>query len=86
MHGFADSDWATRHSTSSYVFIYGQAAVSWASKKQPTVALSSCEAEIVAASEAAKEAIYLRSLFAELGVHTQQSTALHMDNMSAIDL
>eukprot|EP00965_Chrysotila_dentata_P164434 5429220-Pleurochrysis_carterae.AAC.1 len=86
MHGFADSDWATRHSTSGYVFIYGQAAISWASKKQPTVALSSCEAEIVAASEAAKEAIYLRSLFAELGVPTHQPTALHMDNMSAIDL
>eukprot|EP00965_Chrysotila_dentata_P063512 2104715-Pleurochrysis_carterae.AAC.1 len=36
VHGFSDSDWATRHTTLGYVFIYGQAAVSWASKKQPT--------------------------------------------------
>eukprot|EP00965_Chrysotila_dentata_P038395 1275760-Pleurochrysis_carterae.AAC.1 len=86
LHGFSDSDWATRHSTSGYVFLYGQAAVSWASKKQPTVALSSCEAEIVAASEAAKEAVYLRALFNELSVPSAQPTALYMDNTSAIDL
>eukprot|EP00965_Chrysotila_dentata_P168814 5574295-Pleurochrysis_carterae.AAC.1 len=46
--GFSDSDWATKHSTSGYVFIYNQAAISWASKKQPSVALFSCEAEIIA--------------------------------------
>eukprot|EP00965_Chrysotila_dentata_P205086 6182735-Pleurochrysis_carterae.AAC.1 len=54
--GFSDSDWAARHSTSGHVFMYGQAAITWSSKKQPSVALSSCEAEIIAASEAAKEA------------------------------
>eukprot|EP00965_Chrysotila_dentata_P005251 172443-Pleurochrysis_carterae.AAC.1 len=37
--GFSDSDWATRHSTSGYVFMYSQAVISWASKKQPSVAL-----------------------------------------------
>eukprot|EP00965_Chrysotila_dentata_P102100 3370396-Pleurochrysis_carterae.AAC.1 len=52
----SDSDWAIRHSTSGFVFTYNMAAISWSSKKQPTVALSSCEAEIVAASEATKEA------------------------------
>eukprot|EP00965_Chrysotila_dentata_P007619 248235-Pleurochrysis_carterae.AAC.1 len=77
---------ATRHSTSGYVFLYGQAAVSWASKKQPTVALSSCEAEIVAASEATKEAVHLRALFSELGLPADAQTPLSMDNMSAIDL
>eukprot|EP00965_Chrysotila_dentata_P164279 5424651-Pleurochrysis_carterae.AAC.1 len=66
--GYSDSDWATRHSTSGYVFMYNQAAISWSSKKQPSVALSSCEAEIIAASEATKEAIYLRSLFTDLGL------------------
>eukprot|EP00965_Chrysotila_dentata_P011810 387443-Pleurochrysis_carterae.AAC.1 len=44
-HSFSDSDWATHHCTSGYLFVYGQAAISWASKKQATVALSSCEAE-----------------------------------------
>eukprot|EP00965_Chrysotila_dentata_P212613 6187141-Pleurochrysis_carterae.AAC.1 len=84
--GFSDSNWATRHSTSGYVFMYNQAAISWSSKKQPCVALSSCEAEIIAASEAAKEAIYLRTLFEDLGLPPGEPTSLHMDNKSAIDL
>eukprot|EP00965_Chrysotila_dentata_P046748 1552423-Pleurochrysis_carterae.AAC.1 len=66
--------------------MYNQAAISWPSKKQPSVALSSCEAEIIAASEAAKEAVYLRSLFADLGLEPCKPTSLSMDNKSAIDL
>ena len=66
LYGMSDSDWATRHSTTGWVFIMNQAALSWGSKKQPSVALSSCEhgceAEIMAASEAAKEAVYLARL------------------------
>eukprot|EP00965_Chrysotila_dentata_P097168 3211645-Pleurochrysis_carterae.AAC.1 len=84
--GFSDSDWATRHSTSGHVFMYGRAAITWNSKKQPSVALSSCEAEIIAASEAAKEAAYLRALLKELGAHDGEATPLHLDNKSAIDL
>eukprot|EP00965_Chrysotila_dentata_P066588 2205404-Pleurochrysis_carterae.AAC.1 len=84
--GFSDSDWATRHSTAGYVFMYNQAAISWSSKKQPSVALSSCKEEVIAASEATKEAIYLRSLFADLGLAATEPTALSMDNKSAIDL
>eukprot|EP00965_Chrysotila_dentata_P135259 4472436-Pleurochrysis_carterae.AAC.1 len=86
IQGFSDSDWATKHFTSGYVFVYNQAAISWASKKQPSVALSSCEADIIAASEAAKEAVYLRSLFADLGLAAKEPTALSMDNKSAIDI
>eukprot|EP00965_Chrysotila_dentata_P139458 4611036-Pleurochrysis_carterae.AAC.1 len=66
--------------------MYNQAAISWASKKQPSVALSSCEAEIIAASEATKEAVYLRSLLADLGQPAPEPTAISMDNKSAIDL
>eukprot|EP00965_Chrysotila_dentata_P050336 1667603-Pleurochrysis_carterae.AAC.1 len=86
MHGHSDSDWAVRHSTTGWVFTYGKAAISWSSKKQSSVALSSCEAEIVAASEAAKKAVYLRTLFAELGLQQSSPTPLSMDNKSAIDL
>eukprot|EP00965_Chrysotila_dentata_P104779 3461011-Pleurochrysis_carterae.AAC.2 len=82
--GFSDSDRATRHSTSGYVLMYNRAAIFWASKKQPSVALSSCEAEI-AASEATKEALYLRSLFADLGLAPCEPTLLALDNKSAID-
>ena len=71
MSSMSDSDFAVNalHGTarSGSVFHYMSAAVSWSSKKQATVALSSCEAEIVAASEAAKEAISLRNLLDDLG-------------------
>eukprot|EP00966_Prymnesium_polylepis_P138774 3206714-Prymnesium_polylepis.1 len=60
------------------------AAISWSSKKQATVALSSCEAEIVAASEAAKEAVSLRNLLDDLGFGDSEPTRLHVDNQSAI--
>ena len=42
--GFSDSDWAGKHSTSGFTFHLGSATVSWSSKKQTIVALSSCEA------------------------------------------
>eukprot|EP00965_Chrysotila_dentata_P144390 4769626-Pleurochrysis_carterae.AAC.1 len=86
--GFSDSNWATKHSTSGYVFMYYQAAIPWMSKKQPSVALSSCEAEIIAAFQATKEAIYLRTLLVDLGIQNAEPTPLSMDNInkSAIDL
>ena len=71
--GMTDSDWAVKHSTSGYVFKFCQAAISWSSKKQTTVALSSCEAEIMAASEAAKEAVYISRLGQELGITSDDS-------------
>eukprot|EP00965_Chrysotila_dentata_P092412 3050036-Pleurochrysis_carterae.AAC.2 len=55
------SNWATRHSTSK-IIMYNQAAILWASKKQPSFAMSSCKAEIIAALEATKETVYLRDI------------------------
>ena len=82
----ADADWATKHSTSGFVFMMSKAAISWGSKKQQSVALSSCEAEIVAASEAAKEAIYLDRLYDELGFkESSEPMQLALDNKAAID-
>ena len=81
-----DSDWAVKHSTSGYVFKFCQAAISWSSKKQTSVALSSCEAEIMAASEAAKEAVYISRLSQELGISDDSPMALHCDNRSATDV
>ena len=67
--GYSDSDWAgdidNRRSTPGFCFTLGSGAVSWSSKKQPTVALSSTEAEYRAACSAATEAIWLRRLLAE---------------------
>ena len=56
--------------------MYMNAAISWGSRKQPTIALSSCEAEIVAASEAAKEVLSLRMLLSELGFGDDSPTQL----------
>ena len=84
--GMTDSDWAVKHSTSGYVFTLAQAAISWSSKRQPTIALSSCEAEIMAASEAAKEAVFLDRLCSELELKgNHEPIHLFCDNKAAID-
>ena len=63
IQGFVDADWAgdldSRRSTSGYVFTLFGGAVSWMSKRQPTVALSTTEAEYMAATHASKEAVWL---------------------------
>ena len=86
LHGLTDSDWAVKHSTSGWVFLLSSAAISWGSKRQPSIALSSCEAEIIAASEAAKEAIYLKRFATELGLADESPIKLYGDNRGAIDL
>jgi hypothetical protein len=68
--GFTDSDWAgdvdSRKSTSGYVFLLYGGAISWKSTKQSVVATSSTEAEYIACSEAAKEALWIRRLHTEI--------------------
>ena len=83
LSGVSDSDWATKHSTTGFVFHFAQAAISWGSKKQTTIALSSCEAEIMAASEACKEGIYLDNLLNELGESGAGPFPLGTDNTGA---
>ena len=86
--GYADSNWASnvndRKSTSGYVFTLGGGAISWSSKKQPTVALSSTKAEYIAGAHAAKEAIWLRLLLSELRQDMSSPTTLHVNNQSAM--
>ena len=86
LHGMSDSDWATRHSTTGWVFMFASAAISWGSKRQASIALSSCEAEIMACSEAAKEAIYLKRFASELGLIDGEPIELFGDNKGARDL
>jgi hypothetical protein len=66
LHGYADSDWAgsslDRKSTSGYCFSLGSAMISWSSKKQGSIAQSTAEAEYIAASNASREAVWLRKL------------------------
>eukprot|EP00965_Chrysotila_dentata_P025961 861413-Pleurochrysis_carterae.AAC.1 len=62
------------------------AAIAWGMKKQQSVALSTCEAEIMAGSLVACEAVYLRGLLTELGFPPSGPTELRMDNSGAINL
>jgi hypothetical protein len=87
---FTDSDWAadynTRRSTSGYIFHLGSGAISWSSKRQATVALSTCEAEYVGQTNATKEAIWLRRLLRQLHPEedTPCATIIYGDNQGAI--
>lgn len=86
--GYTDSDWAgsidDRKSTSGYVFCLGTKPISWSSKKQKTIALSSAEAEYIAATDASCEAIWLRRVLKNLQQEPENSTKIFCDNMSAI--
>jgi hypothetical protein len=88
--GYSDSDWAgdldTRCSTGGYVFLMSGAAVSWSSKLQLSPALSSTEAEYIALSRAAQEAIWLRKLLEELGFPQTDATDLLGDNQGSLAL
>ena len=59
--GWTDSNWAQdpddRRSTSRFAFDVGEGVISWSSKKQPTVAMSSVEVEYIASANATKEAV-----------------------------
>ena len=88
--GFTDSDWAncldTRRSVGGYSFTLGSGVVSWTTRKQKTVASSSCEAEYTAAFECGKEAIWLRTLLSGIGFAPGTSTPILCDNNAAINL
>lgn len=92
IYAYSDADYANckqdRRSYTGYVLILGGGPISWESKKQPTVALSSAEAEYMAITSAAKEIMFCRSILEELGFTDQVcgSTTLYSDNIGAIEL
>ena len=88
--GYTDVDWAgsttDKKSTSGCCFSLGSGVVSWFSRKQKFVALSSAEAEYIAASMATCEAIWLRKLLVASFGQKIESTVIHCDNQSCIKL
>jgi hypothetical protein len=88
--GFSDSDWGgdkrDLKSTTGYTFVLSGAAISWNSKKQPTVAKSTTEAEYMALSMAATEAIWLKGLHKELVPQASDVVEIFCDNKGSIDL
>ncbi|GAU33536.1 hypothetical protein TSUD_143290 [Trifolium subterraneum] len=79
-------DKVDRRSTSGYVFKFQNAPISWCSKKQSVIALSSCEAEYVAGSLAACQANWLQSLLSEMKIIDNITVMLKIDNKSSINL
>jgi hypothetical protein len=88
--GFSDSDFAgdidDRKSTTGVLFCLGQSPITWQSNKQKVVALSSCEAEYIAAGSGACQGVWLARLLKELLGTESGAPVLKVDNKSAIDL
>ena len=88
MTGFSDADWASdvndRKSTSGYLFMMSGAPISWKTKKQTCVALSTAEAEYIALSAATQEVTWLRQLLKDMLIEQTNPTIMYEDNQSAI--
>lgn len=87
--GFTDADGASqehRHAISGFTFLINGAAISWASRKQELITLSTAEAEYVAATHAAKKSIWLRRLTGQLFGPILTPTTLYCDNQAALRL
>lgn len=88
--GYSDSSYNVDvddgKSTTGHIFYLGESPITWCSQKQETVALSSCEAEFMAATEAAKQAIWLQELLAEVTGGECEKVTVRIDNKSAIAL
>ncbi|KAH9685421.1 Integrase catalytic domain-containing protein [Citrus sinensis] len=89
VRGYVDSDFAgdldKRKSTTGYMFTLVEVAVSWISKLQTIVALSTKEAEYMAAIQACKEAIWIQRLLEELR-HKQEKLSVYCDSHSALHI
>ena len=88
--GFTDSDWGgdcdDRKSIGAYIFRLGDAAVSWKTKKQNSIALSSVEVEYMAMCQAAKEAVWLTGFLEDLGIDLEAPPVIFGDNQGALAL
>ncbi|KAG7546288.1 Zinc finger CCHC-type [Arabidopsis suecica] len=88
--GYSDSshnvDEDDGKSTTGHIFYLHDCPITWCTQKQNTVALSSCEAEFMAATEASKQAIWLQDLLSEVTGKTCEKVVLRIDNKSAIAL
>lgn len=87
---YADADWgsdkADRKSVTGWITMLNGDPVSWASKKQKAVALSTCEAELYAGASAVQEMLWLRSLLTEIGLQPAMESTLYGDNQSTVEV
>jgi hypothetical protein len=85
---YADADWAgditSMKSTTGYVVMLNGSVISWSSKRQPTVATSTAEAEYIAMYAAIQEVQWARQLLEEWGLRVQRPTIVYSDNRAAV--
>lgn len=90
LHGYTDSSWARSvvdtKRTSRCCFSLGSTMISWSSRKQGSVALSTIEAEYVASCDASREVVWLRKLLAGLFDQMLETTVIFCDNQSFVKL
>ena len=88
LSGFADSDWAgdtiQRKSISGIAIMFAGGVIAYKSKRQEVIALSTTEAEFVAACDAGKMILFFRSILEDLGIPQAEATVLFEDNMGAL--
>ena len=86
--GYSDADWAgdqdDRHSTTGNILLMANGPISWLSKKQPIVALSTSEAEYVALSSITQEAVWLKRLLNSINAIPPGPVVVMEDNQGAI--
>ncbi|XP_026460021.1 uncharacterized protein LOC113360772 [Papaver somniferum] len=90
LDGYTDSDWAgcpiTCRSTAGYFTMLGASPISWKSKKQPTISLSSAEAEYRALARVTSELQWLHYLFTDLRVSIPKPIPIYCDNQAAVHI
>ena len=90
LYGFSDSDWAESRddckSIGAYCFFLADGTISWSSRKQHIVSLSSTEAEYIALSQASTQAAWYRSLLTEIGFPISNPITLHGDNKGSVNI
>jgi len=88
MRGWVDADWAgdtdTRRSHTAYILMMNGGPISWKSRRQDNVSLSTSEAEFVAARQAGQEALYLRETLKDFGYQQQNATEIYEDNLACV--
>ena len=90
LKAYTDADWASnpmdRKSTSGYIFLLGQSSISWTSKKQSCVALSTTESEFIAASLCCTECQWIQNLLKDSHITVESPTIIYEDNQPVIEL
>jgi len=74
----------TRRSHTGYILMMNGGSISWKSRRQDNVSLSTSEAEFVAASQAAQEVVYLREMLKDFGYEQHAATEIYEDNLACI--